>query len=678
MMLRYSNCRCLLHGCKFHVGAVLSSHPFTPGICSGSSSSINLDVEIPHRQAMKSCRYAIRDKQDTFCTFNEYESCEILNSNPSSTSIRKDELSESVIEILESFFETYGWHSIDGMLVDLPTQTYEMLVSSFPTDRDVPATAFNNIQLCNRVLSTKSRTSSRRPQWRTFYNRLRSTHLYATTRNAVRSREALLYKSERDMLKSMDQRSMQSISNKWRPIMNFQLRTLKTTPRSTNVHDGAVSTTVVSCQEKVRKPSRTDNGELVTSKTKTASVEQLKQLTLKKDVVGLKRVLSEGLWPSHRRLKTFVAELFEVFIVHGKDVKEALWLMDSFASANNRVPLPNAVILQLIKRILVEKGINAAIDYAIHCRNLLLIKSPPDGLFFDHSVAAADDLFAEAFMKNDLPRIQDLCDILIDLGFLRSSSTYLRAAVRSHLRSGGFGTAFNIWYKNARKYRVAAGSDLLIQHILLERNADDVFQEKRLRNILEKLDEFDAFYDGLAELVMELLKANMTCEAGLIFKRLKIPGRHFREPLFRMQRDLNNLSHVEHFATVLLTALLEENRSGSRGKYSRRKLSSEVEMTKDFEVSIHKSYIMSLISIWQPRYKRRQEVEIKKFRADVEQLQGLIHITQNVWFEIASDADNLESLKRLRTWITKHSSCEFGSMRKKLEDFMDRSSFETE
>ncbi|VBB34981.1 unnamed protein product, partial [Acanthocheilonema viteae] len=361
-MLRYSNCRCLLHGCKFPVGAVLPNYQqSTSAVCSGSSSSVNRDVELSHRQAIKWCGYAFRDKQDIFCSFNE--SFEFLNSNSTSTSTGKNELSESVIEILESFFETYGWHGIYGILDDLPVLTYEMLMSSFPSDRSASATAFNNTHLCDRVLSTKSRTDLRRPRWRTFFTRLRSARPCIATKKVLNNRGALLYKSECDMVKPVNQRSMQPLSSKLRPIINFQLRTLKTTPCSTSIHDGAVSTTIVSCQEKAQKLFRNKTGELVTTKTKTASVEQLKELILKKDVAGLRRVLNKELWPSHRRLKKLIVELFEVFIVYGKDVKEALWLLDSFASANNRVALPNSVVLQLITRILAEQGIKAAIDY---------------------------------------------------------------------------------------------------------------------------------------------------------------------------------------------------------------------------------------------------------------------------------------------------------------------------
>ncbi|EFO26507.2 hypothetical protein LOAG_01977 [Loa loa] len=663
MMLRYSSCRCLLHGYKFPLRAVLPGHQHASAACSSSSSSVNNNVGISHRQSVKWYGYAFRDRQDSFYSFNE--SFELLYSISTSTNTAKDE--QNVIEVLESFFKTYGWHSIDGVLIDLLPQTYEMLLSSFPTDHNASMTASGHTQICGRVLRTKSRTSLRRPQWWTFCTRSRSGPCIATNK-VIKNRGTLLCKSERHMVKSAGQHSMQPVSGKLRSVVNFQLRTLKTTTCPTIICDVVMSATTVSCQEKAQKPFKNESDELVTSKTKIASVDQLKHLILKKDVAGLRRVLNTELWPSHRLLKTFVAELFEVFIVCGKDAKEALWLMDSFALANSRATLPNSVILQLITRILTEEGIKAAINCAVYYRNLLLIKSPPDDLFADRSIAVAENLFTEAFKKNDLTGIQDLCDILIDLGFLRNSSTYLRAVVKSYLRSGGFDTAFNMWYKNAQKYRIAAGCDLLIRHTILEKNLKDVLQEKRLRNILEKLNEFGAFHDGLAELVVELLKANMVCEAELIFKRLKISGHHFKRPIFRMQSNLDNLPYVEHFAIVLLATLLEESRSRNTRKYSRQKL-SEGGLMKNFQESTRKNYIRSLLTIWQPHYNRRQEVDIKKFRADVEQLRGLIYVTENVWFEIASEADDMESLKRLRNWIAKYRSSEFSSVRKRLENF---------
>uniref|UniRef100_A0A915PQD2 Uncharacterized protein n=1 Tax=Setaria digitata TaxID=48799 RepID=A0A915PQD2_9BILA len=506
----------------------------------------------------------------------------------------------------------------------------------------------------NIELPALSDLRSDNDEW-AFCARLWPAHLHTPTDKVVRNRETLLCKSGRGMGKSKNQHDagqiLRPISSKLLPVINMQFRTLRTTPCSTIMHDGIASASAVSCQDNAEERFKNE-GSPKTTKIKVASVEQLKELVLKKDVVGLRKVLSKELWPSYRRLKTFAAELLEVFVTCGKDTSESLFHCS--ASECNRVVLPNSVILQLLTRILTEKGLKATIDYAHYYRNLFLVKSPPDGLFSMHHTAVAEILFTEAFKKNDLPRIQDLCDTLIDLGFLNNSSVYLRAVVKAHLQSNCFDDAFNLWYKNAQKYRAKEGCDLLIRHTILERNLNDVLREKRLRNIFEKLNEVGAFHDGLAELVIELLKVDMTCEAELVFRR-------------------QNLPHIEHFATALLSTLLEESCSRNTRKYLNHKLLPEGGLVKDPQESNHRGYIKSLLAVWQPRCRRRQEKGAKKFKANIKELQGLMYATQNVWFDVAAGNNDMESLKRLRIWIMKYNINESGSLKKRLEDFCTKS-----
>lgn len=455
---------------------------------------------------------------------------------------------------------------------------------------------------------------------------------------------------------------------------NFQLRTLKTTCCSRSSYD-RTSAVALSSGGDVQEPYKeeiSDGNYFHKRKTGIATVEHLKQLTLQKDVSSLQRILSEKRWPSYRRLRTFISDLFGVFIVDGEDLEGALWLVDSFASANSRAVLPNSVMLQLLTRIVREKGVKVAIGYVHHYRNLFLVKPPLDSFFSQYAPPLAEDLFSEALKRNSTSEIQNLCDVLIDSGFLRDSSVYLCAVVNFHLQRDGFEKSFNLWYKNARKYRMGAGSNLLIRYTLLEKNVGDAIRERRLRSILEKSEEFGIFCEGLAELVMELIKTGMTSEAELIMRKLKISGQHFKRPLFRLRNNKDNLPYVERFATIFSITLLEENRIQNIGFLACSAPSERGSAKESLEMTT-KSYIRSLLAIWQPRCKRKQKAETrKKFKTDPGQLQKLIYSIQNVWFELASISVNMKSLERLIAWSTKYNSDGSTKLRKRLGNLESR------
>ncbi|VDN02885.1 unnamed protein product [Thelazia callipaeda] len=632
-MLHYSSwkyCRCLLHGRKSCLRVVVPIYQqSTLGIpvCSRPSSSLNIDT--PVCQSRENWYYQLSHGTPKMnMDFNAAEE---------STVVRRSEPREDVISALKSFFETFGCYNVREVLDDLPIQAYKMILSSFPTEDNVSAVPSNKKHIYDTVLNMKLKESLKRPL------RFQTSQL-------------------------IDNRKIQpAASSVCSTTENLQRRTFKTTAHFTTVGNGAVS-----CQEKVHEHPNRENRS-INAKTKIASVEQLKQLTSEKDLNGIKKVLSECLWPYHRRLKTFIADLFELFITHGKDAREGIWLVDNFASACSRVVLPSSLIVQLIRRILNEEGVESAINYAHHYRGLLLTKPPPD-LFWKNSSVIAENLFTDAFQRDQKARIHELCDIMIDLGLLRDSSPYLCAVVKSHLESNGFDRTFNLWYKNAQKYRRISGSHLLIRHTLAEHNLSDILREKRLRNILGKLDEFGAFYDGLAELVIELIRKNMICEAELVLKRLKISGRHYKQSLYRLKYDTENLFHIELFAAVFSSSILEETNIPRSQKSLRCQFSKTNSTVPSpiMNVSNPKNFLISLLSIWQPRCMQKFEVRSKKkFKADVKQLQEVTHVVKNVWFELATKANDFESLQRLLTWVTKYNSDEFGRLKKEVENFLE-------
>ncbi|VDN33671.1 unnamed protein product [Gongylonema pulchrum] len=262
-------------------------------------------------------------------------------------------VSDDALSTLKSFLECFGSYDVADVLNDLSAQTYGMLLASSTNSLFLPlAIANDDDRLLEDVLKPKSKSSLRRPQ---------------------------------KIVQRCELRGVLPASNKFLSVVDedIQKRTLKTTSTSAFVHEAA-SAMVTSCRRKDLLVNREEGSAPLSipektpmqpeQKLKIASVEQLKQLADRKDYDGLRQLLSEHRWPPYRHLKTFISQIFNVFIVDAESVEGAIWLMDNFASVNSRVVLPNTIILLLLTRIVRDKGVKAATDYAHHYRNLFLVR----------------------------------------------------------------------------------------------------------------------------------------------------------------------------------------------------------------------------------------------------------------------------------------------------------------
>lgn len=442
------------------------------------------------------------------------------------------------------------------------------------------------------------------------------------------------------------------------PLDDVQKRTLKTTTsqESAKPAPSRLEPAIEEVNEASRAATELDRRhapQVNETRVKVASADVLRKLTMQKDMDGLRAVLTEERWPSFRRVKTFIADLFDVVAEKSESTAEIRIFVDDFASADNRAHLSNTVTLALLTRIVSEESIEAATAYAGYIRNLFLVK--PTLHFDQHLNQAAEKLFTSALEKDlsNCAAVRCFCDTLVDLNYIPNSTAYLIAAMTIQLEKNNYEAAYKLWSENVRRCRVMTGAHLLVRSVLLEK-ARSCEKERKLRSLLDEHENYGDVFDALAEIVVELLKVGNAHDAGAVMRRVRVTGRHFVVPLVRLKQDKCNLPHVETFAGILAESFLTKRR--------------KVDGHQHVEVS---PFIKSVLETWQPQRKRYQKnPSKKKFKADAQQLHKLVQTVQRVWFDIAESSGNKESLSRLFTWSTRND-CEISSnFRSKYEEII--------
>uniref|UniRef100_A0A915BNS4 Uncharacterized protein n=1 Tax=Parascaris univalens TaxID=6257 RepID=A0A915BNS4_PARUN len=395
-------------------------------------------------------------------------------------------------------------------------------------------------------------------------------------------------------------------------------------------------------------------------------VSLLKKLTKDKDVAGLRAALNEHRWPHIELMRDFISDLFEVFIERGLNVDEVKRLMWDFAATNNRAYVRDSVTISLLERIVREEGIEAATNYARLNRDLFLVKSPMERRNSRRVLQLAERLFDTVFeCSADSTKFEcarRLLDVLVDLGYLSNINAFLLTSVSAHLRSDGFSTARQIWMWNVKKYRTTIGVHVLFRAILEDKTVIEHKQQRQLGDLLSICEQYSHPFTGLAELIVELMRADMKEDARYLLARLSISGIHFRDALKRLMNDVANIVYVESFAKLVNECMLRRQRKQvPRRAEEACDLGAMLNEKAEESINEHETgkrkgkggaigeFIVN--RIFAKKDKRlRQNRKAKKHKADAENLHELAVVVQRVWGELAVQLNDKSSLDRLWEW----------------------------
>ncbi|KAE9552804.1 hypothetical protein FO519_003991 [Halicephalobus sp. NKZ332] len=306
---------------------------------------------------------------------------------------------------------------------------------------------------------------------------------------------------------------------------------------------------------------------------------------------------------------------------------------------------------------------------------------------------------ALGFKDSTFNKVSNLCDKLIELGFLSSREVFLETATCFFLKSKKFKEIFPTWSSHCLSEHTTAGGQFFFEYALTDKKVPKIVKQKRIRNILEVYEKVRNPADGLSQLIISMVLTNNFDDARILWTKLSIDCIHFVRPIRNISREENladvNSIHIQQIGNLITECVLDEMEKSSKGA----KEGGKNRVSKSEEVSQEQSIPESNVEDGLPQekstdkeelneisdsgetsstespldpdargnvgflldkfrvFRRRRFVKSKtrKFTVKADQLEKLLIALQDVWIKIAETNRNAEDLDSLCKFMEKNN-----------------------
>jgi hypothetical protein len=393
-----------------------------------------------------------------------------------------------------------------------------------------------------------------------------------------------------------------------------------------------------------------------------AGLDVLSDFLSKNDLNGIRKELSENLWPLIvNRSKTVMHQTFQAFIDSAKtveDIDEILLMLSDLSKQLPSVFLSQNLLFELIKKTAeISKPEKPAKDQLYGPKKVVEVIAqikdifPPGVRHFHRSKLFA--LFETLFNHSDtdFQSASRVCNELISIDLMGNRKVFLEVAAKFLITKLKYDDAFYYWSSACSIDNIVSGGNIFLEHVLSNNRISMKMQERRISQLVKFYERVLSPSDVIAQLIVSLVSTGRMPDAKVLWIKTAVDLKHFLSPIRKLKNvelvDVN-LIHIRDFAQLLEDCVLAEFKSKKRPRKTDASVDFEAissddvttAQTSSFKPGTEREVIPDgnmefLIKHWQPFRKRKYgKQKIKKFDIRADQLESLINLVQEVWVSL--------------------------------------------